>query len=214
MSTNIAGKKVIRKKNDSEQKSANEFKWPLKKRPLAGLFFHFFDLIIGLTLYNTCFCFLCKFDVLSSTEAHTATYALDQERCFERMMEALKKSQNQQQASLLDMDPEVEAFVNGIAYSLQKVSGEQRERLFIDIHQLIYDMLFPRRNTLPHPVTHTAQGAEPHLGAFRPPCPVATPSMLTGCGDQNQFGCNWVPTSQMDGERYVEYSHTLQFIEL
>ena len=61
------------------------------------------------------------------------------------MMEALENSQSQQQNALLDVDPEIEAFVNSIAYSLQKTSGQQCERLFIDICQLIYDTLFPRR---------------------------------------------------------------------
>ncbi len=40
------------------------------------------------------------------------------------MMEALENSQ-QQQPALLDVDPEIEAFVNGIAYSLQKTAGQQ-----------------------------------------------------------------------------------------
>ncbi len=65
------------------------------------------------------------------------------------MMEALENAQTQQQNALLDVNPEIEAFVNSIAYSLQKTSGQQHERLFIDTCQLIYDTLFARRTTAP-----------------------------------------------------------------
>ena len=56
--------------------------------------------------------------------------------------------ESQGQAATLDVDPEIKAFINSIAYSLQKIFGQQREHLFIDIQQLIYDTLFPRRNSL------------------------------------------------------------------
>lgn len=46
-------------------------------------------------------------------------YALDQECRFERMMEVLEQT-NKQQAGFLNVDPEIEAFVNGIAFSLQR----------------------------------------------------------------------------------------------
>ena len=158
--------------------------------------------------------FSLKISFFFLAEVRASTYVLDQERQFERMMEALENSQSQQQASLLNIDPEVEAFVNGIAYLLQKVTGQQREKLFIDTCQLIYDRLFPWRQTALHPAAHSAQGAEPHLPAFRPPCTVATPTIPTGHGDQTQFGCNWIPPSAIEGESNAEYSCTLQYTEL
>ncbi len=142
-----------------------------------------------------------------------SSYAMDQERCFEKMMEALEKSQSQG-AQLLDVDAEVEAFVNGIVYSLQKTSGQQHEKLFINICQLVYNSLFPYRQTAPRP-TRPQTGAEPHISAFRPPCPVSTPSVPSAHGDQNQFGNHtWVPTSQMDGEGQGEYLCTLHFSDI
>ncbi len=47
-------------------------------------------------------------------------------------MSALEMQQHQMQQNI-DVDPEVDAFVNGIAFSLQKSSGQQREHLFADI---------------------------------------------------------------------------------
>ena len=101
--------------------------------------------------------FFCNFlthicSVSFFAEARGSTYALDQERQFEQIIEALENVQSQgQNVGLLDVEPEVEAFVNGLAYSLQKTSGQQYERLFIDIHQLVYDTLFPCRATAPRP---------------------------------------------------------------
>ncbi len=107
---------------------SEEFKCPLKKRPLAGIVAEFFpnakmkcshtyiltpQLTIG-------FCFLFFFLI---TGARASTYALDQERRFEWMITALE---NHGQAAILDVDPEIEAFVNGITYSLQKTLEQQR----------------------------------------------------------------------------------------
>ncbi len=69
-----------------------------------------------------------------SAEARASTYALDQECRFECMMEALSQQQQPQQFAFLEVNPDVEAFVNGLAYSLQKSAGQQCEHLFIDIH--------------------------------------------------------------------------------
>ena len=140
-----------------------------------------------------------------------STYAMDQERRFEKMMQALENAQQQGSQQLMDVDPEVEAFVNGIAYSLQKTTGQQWEKLFIDICQLVYDSLFPHRATAPHPFRPQA-GAKPHVTAFRPPCPVSTPSVPTAQGDQNQFGQNWVLSE--GNQSQGEFSHTLQYTEL
>ncbi len=129
------------------------------------------------------------------------------------MIEALENSQQNQQAGFLDVDPEVEAFVNGITYSLQKTNSQQRECLFINIRQLIYDTLFPRCLTAPRP-SHISAGAEPHVAAFRPPRPVTGPSVPTAHGDQNQYSCNWVPNAPIDSEASREFSHTLQFTKL
>ncbi len=72
------------------------------------------------------------------TEARAAVFHMDQDRKFERLISILE-SQNSIQSS--DVDPEVDAFVNGIAFSLQKSVGQQRERLFADIRSLIYDTI-------------------------------------------------------------------------
>ncbi len=74
-------------------------------------------------------------------------------------------------------------------------------------------LLVSKENYYPHPVWPQA-GAELHIAAFRPPCPVSTPSIPTVHGDQNQFGRNWVPTSQMDREGEEAFLCTLQFTEL
>ena len=142
-------------------------------------------------------------------EAHVSSYALDQEHRFEHMMEAL----SQQQAAILDVDPDVEAFVNGLAYSLQKTTGQQCEHLFIDICQLVYDTLFPCRQIAPRP-SMTPVGAKPHLGSFCPPRPINAPSVPTAHGDQIQFGHNWVLTSQLEGETNGKYLCTLQYTKL
>ncbi len=78
------------------------------------------------------------------TEACQSSYQLDQDCKFERLMNVLE--QQQQQAG--DVDPEVDAFINGIAFSLQKSSGQQCEHLFTDIRAIIY-VLYPKRITAP-----------------------------------------------------------------
>ncbi len=78
------------------------------------------------------------------TEACQSSYQLDQDCKFERLMNVLEQQQQQQAG---DVDPEVNAFINGIAFSLQKSSGQQCEHLFADIRAIIYDVLYPKRIT-------------------------------------------------------------------
>ncbi len=84
-------------------------------------------------------------------EAHNSAYQMDQDRRFERMMSALEDQCECDCQQQLDIDPDVDAFIMGIVYSLQKSSGQQREHLFADIQNLIYDMLYPKRATAPCP---------------------------------------------------------------
>ncbi len=80
--------------NDSND-SGEEFKKPIKKRPLADM--------------------------------RQATFQAEQDRKFDQIMALLEGQQQQQQH--LDVDPDVDTFVNGIAFSLQKSTGQQRETL-------------------------------------------------------------------------------------
>ena len=57
----------------------------------------------------------------------------------------------QQQQHQREVDLDVDAFVNGIAFSLQKSSGQQCEQLFTEIRNLIYDTLYPKHATAPRP---------------------------------------------------------------
>ncbi len=145
-------------------------------------------------------------------------FHVEQDRCFDHLMSALEMQQKQQMQQNLEVDPEVDAFVSGIAFSLQKSSGQQREHLFAEIRSLIYDTLYPKRITAPRP-RERAVGAEPHLGSFCPPRPVATPNAPNLHGDGTGFS-SWgmpqstplPPTFQMDGSG--EMSHTIPFSEM
>ncbi len=142
-------------------------------------------------------------------EARQTAYQMDQEWKFEHMSVLEEQQHNQH----LEVDTDVDAFVTGIAFSLQKSSGQQREHLFADIHNLIYDTLYPHRVTAPWP--RVVQGTEPNLGAFCPPCPVSTTMTPSVHGDSTAAGySNWshVPTYQMDGSG--ESSRNVPFKEL
>ncbi len=130
----FAGKKIAvgekgKKKDNggdaltSANTTGEEFKQPLKKWPLPGIVAEWKWFFFSFILYSYP-CLLCKhalsnFDHFHFTEACAAMYALDQECRFERMMEVLEQT-NKQQAGFLNVDPEIEAFVNGIAFSLQR----------------------------------------------------------------------------------------------
>ncbi len=128
------------------------------------------------------------------------------------MMEALENSQQNQQPTLLDVDPEVEAFMNRIAYSLQKTTGQQRECLFIDIHQFVYDTLFPKRPTAPHP-PRVPTGTEPHLASFQcPPSSICSISANRPWRSESIWSKLGPPA--MSNEGGGEYSCTLHCTEL
>lgn len=85
-------------------------------------------------------------------EARQATYQAEQDHKFESMMALLEGQHHQQQQQhQLEVDLDVDAFVNGIAFSLQKSSGQQCEQLFTEIRNLIYDTLYPKHATAPRP---------------------------------------------------------------
>ena len=54
-------------------------------------------------------------------DAHAVGFQMEQDRCFERLMSVLESQQHLQQN--LEVDPEVDAFVTGIAFSLHKSTG-------------------------------------------------------------------------------------------
>ncbi len=54
-------------------------------------------------------------------EARQASFQLEQDRKFEHMISVLKEQHDCQQQ--LEVDPDVDAFVTGIAFSLQKSSS-------------------------------------------------------------------------------------------
>ena len=140
-------------------------------------------------------------------EAQQASFQMEQDCKFEWMMSVLEEQCECQQQ--LDVDPDVDAFVTGIAFSLQKSAGQQREHLFVEIRSLIYDTLYPCRVTAPrlHSVPQ-GEGLEPNLGQFHPPCPAASP-MTPSAGFSN-----WSrPTSyQVDGSG--EVTRNLSFDEM
>ncbi len=143
-----------------------------------------------------------------------STFLLEQEHRFEHMINAFEG------LHALDVDPEVETFTNGLAYSLNKTSGFQHAKLFKEINDLVYDTMFLKCTTTPRPpqIPHLPPHAKPHLGAFRPPCPVSTPSAPTVHSDSVAFS-NWgmhvnPPTFQMDGSGSGDMTRTLQYEEL
>ncbi len=81
------------------------------------------------------------------------------------MIAALEDQCDHQQ---LEVDADIDAFITGIAFSLQKSQRQQREHLFAEIRNLIYDTLYPRRQTAPHP-RPVNTGTESNLGQFCPP---------------------------------------------
>ena len=147
------------------------------------------------------------------SDARQLGFQLEQDRKFEHLMNVLESQQQQSQS---EIDPEVDAFVNGIVFLLQKSTRQQRECLFADICALIYNTLFPKRSTAPRP-RERPTGAEPALGAFRPPRPAIALSVPSVHGDNSAFSSWGMPpnnpqTYLMDGSS--EMSHTIPFQDL
>ncbi len=145
------------------------------------------------------------------SDARQLGFQLEQDRKFEHLMNVLESQQQQSQS---EIDPEVDAFVNGITFSLQKSTGQQREHLFADICALIYDTLFPKRSTVLRP-RERPTGAEPALGAFRPPRLLPRVfHQFMGITVFSSWGMptNNPPTYQMDGSSKM--SHTILFQDL
>ena len=138
---------------------------------------------------------------------------MENDRCFERLMSLLESQQQMQTMQQLEVDPEIDTFVSGIAFSLQKTKlGQECKKLFADIRALIYDTLYPCCITAPYPRGGGLSGAEPNINAFRPPWLAVAPSTPTVHGDSTGFS-NWsVPTYQMHGSG--EATHTIPYQEL
>ena len=94
-----------------------------------------------------------------------STFLLEQECRFEHMINAFEG------LHALDVDPEVETFTNGLAYSLNKTSGFQCAKLFKEINDLVYDTMFPKHTTAPRPPKHHIhlQMLNPTWGHSGPP---------------------------------------------
>ncbi len=127
-------------------------------------------------------------------------------------MSALEEQQQQQQ---LEVHPDVDAFVTGIAFSLQKSNGQQHKHLFADICNLIYDTLYPRCVTALCP--RNVHGAEPNLAQFHPPCPVGASATPSVHGDNTSASySNWScfqGNTNYQVDQSGEATHTIPFKE-
>ena len=91
--------------------------------------------------------------------------------------------------SKTEIDQDVEGFVSNLAFTLQKCPEDMREYLFLQICTLVFNKMYPRRNTAPHPPPSPLRGAEPHLMSTPRPGPSSVP---TDHGDQSCIP-NWGP---------------------
>ncbi len=61
-------------------------------------------------------------------DTRALAFQMEQDHKFERLMSALELQQQQMQQHV-DVDPDVDAFVSGIAFLLQKSTGQTREEV-------------------------------------------------------------------------------------
>ncbi len=88
-----------------------------------------------------------------------------------------------------EIDQDVEGFVNSLAFTLQKCPEEQREFLFLQIRTLVFNEMYPQRQTAPRPALSPPRGAEPNLLLQPRTRPASAPSMY---GDQIRYQ-TWGP---------------------